>query len=37
VSLIYTQADASMEAAVQKMKTLLEENGIAVNLSVVNL
>ena len=37
ITLIYTQADASMEVAVQKIKDLLEESGIAVNLSVVDL
>lgn len=37
IDLVYTQADASMETAVQKIKSLLEANGIAVNLSVVNL
>ncbi len=37
IKLIYTQADASMEAWVQKIKSLLEENGIAVELSVVDL
>jgi len=37
IKLIYTQADAAMEVAVQKMKTLLEENWILVNLEVLDL
>lgn len=37
ITLVYTQADASMESGVQRMKSLLEENWIAVVLSVVDL